>query len=102
LGFDVDFINSVQFSNHTEYKHVKGQRLNADELGDLFDGLRLNDLTNNYTHLLTGYVGNESFLIKLSQIITELKDKNSNLTYCKFNFFDLNLISVFLNQNLFN
>ena len=33
LGFEVDNINSVQFSNHTGYKHVKGQVLNAKELG---------------------------------------------------------------------
>ena len=54
LGFDVDFINSVQFSNHTGYKGgFKGQRLNSDELNDLFNGLRQNNLLS-YTHLLTG------------------------------------------------
>lgn len=53
LGFDVDFINSVQFSNHTQYKNFKGQRLNSDELAELFDGLRLNSLLD-YSHLLTG------------------------------------------------
>jgi pyridoxine kinase len=53
LGFDVDFINSVQFSNHTGYKNLKGQRLSSDELNELFEGLKLNNLAN-YTHLLTG------------------------------------------------
>lgn len=55
LGFEVDYVNSVQFSNHTQYSHFKGQRLNSNELGDLIDGLRLNSLLN-YTHLLTGRV----------------------------------------------
>lgn len=55
MGFEVDFINSVQFSNHTQYKCFKGQRLNSDELTELFDGLRQNDLLN-YTHLLTGLI----------------------------------------------
>lgn len=53
LGFEVDFINSVQFSNHTQYKTFKGQRLNSDELEELFNGLRENNLID-YTHLLTG------------------------------------------------
>jgi pyridoxine kinase len=33
LGFDVDTINSVQFSNHTGYGYWKGQVLNEKELG---------------------------------------------------------------------
>ncbi|CAF0898403.1 unnamed protein product [Brachionus calyciflorus] len=80
LGFEVDFINSVQFSNHTQYKCFKGQRLNSDELNELFEGLRQNDLLD-YTHLLTGYVGNPNFLNKLGDLIEELKKKNPNLIY---------------------
>jgi len=33
LGFDVDFINSVQFSNHTGYGRWKGQVLDEKDLG---------------------------------------------------------------------
>lgn len=32
LGFEVDAINSVHFSNHTGYDHVKGQVLSDQEL----------------------------------------------------------------------
>merc|ERR1719431_592825 len=39
LGFEVDYINSVQFSNRTGYSHFKGQILDAEQLGQLFDGL---------------------------------------------------------------
>lgn len=35
LGFEVDSINSVHFSNHTGYKHVKGQILSDKELSKL-------------------------------------------------------------------
>nr|CAD7426611.1 unnamed protein product [Timema monikensis] len=35
LGFEVDAINSVQFSNHTGYKVWKGQILNEHELGEV-------------------------------------------------------------------
>ena len=34
-GFDVDAVNSVQFSNHTGYKCFKGQVLNDSELGKI-------------------------------------------------------------------
>ncbi|CAG7720813.1 unnamed protein product, partial [Allacma fusca] len=48
----VDFINSVQFSNHTGYGQWKGQVLNDVDLDDLFEGLKMNNLTT-YDSLLT-------------------------------------------------
>lgn len=55
LGFEVDAINSVQFCNHTGYaKGIKGQVLSDVDLGDLVEGLHLNNLDDGYTHLLTG------------------------------------------------
>ncbi|KAM4044048.1 pyridoxal kinase isoform 3-T3 [Anomaloglossus baeobatrachus] len=52
LGFEVDTINSVQFSNHTGYTHWKGQVLNAEELQEVYEGLRLNGVTQ-YDYVLT-------------------------------------------------
>uniref|UniRef100_A0A9J7YI11 Pyridoxal kinase n=2 Tax=Cyprinus carpio TaxID=7962 RepID=A0A9J7YI11_CYPCA len=53
LGFEVDTINSVQFSNHTGYEHWKGQVLTADELHVLYEGIKLNNV-NQYDYVLTG------------------------------------------------
>ncbi|XP_015124260.1 pyridoxal kinase isoform X1 [Diachasma alloeum] len=110
LGFEVDVINSVQFSNHTGYKVVKGEILNDNHLGEhlyniffsfnsfqlikvsflfecicvytgqLMEGLAGNDL-DHYSHLLTGYVASSSFLKKISQLVPILKEKNPNLIY---------------------
>ncbi|XP_011873022.1 PREDICTED: pyridoxal kinase [Vollenhovia emeryi] len=80
LGFEVDTINSVQLSNHTGYKAFKGQVLNDKDLDDLVDGLVQNGL-DNYTHLLTGYIGSASFLKRVAALVTTLKAKNPNLTY---------------------
>ncbi|XP_070517717.1 pyridoxal kinase isoform X3 [Cardiocondyla obscurior] len=80
LGFEVDVINSVQLSNHTGYKVFKGQVLNDKDLEDLVDGLTQNGL-DNYTHLLTGYIGSASFLKRVALVITALKAKNPNLIY---------------------
>ncbi|KAK1861166.1 hypothetical protein I4F81_003750 [Pyropia yezoensis] len=63
LGFEVDAINSVQFSNHTGYPAgFRGQVLSGPALADLTDGLDANGLLAGVTHLLTGYTGSASFL----------------------------------------
>ncbi|EZA59105.1 Pyridoxal kinase [Ooceraea biroi] len=80
LGFEVDAINSVQLSNHTGYKVFKGQILNDKDLDDLIDGLAQNGL-DDYTHLLTGYIGSASFLKRVAVLVKTLKSKNLNLTY---------------------
>ncbi|KFM77234.1 putative pyridoxal kinase, partial [Stegodyphus mimosarum] len=49
---------------------MKGQLLNANELQELYDGLKLNDI-HHYTHILTGYVGTVTFLTKLVEIVKE-------------------------------
>lgn len=49
-------------------------------LEDLVDGLAQNGL-DNYTHLLTGYIGSASFLKRVALLVTALKAKNPNLIY---------------------
>lgn len=80
LGFDVDAINSVHLSNHTGYEHIRGQVLNDEDLGTVIDGLFSNGL-NDYSHLLTGYVGSPSFLNKIASVVKELKKFNPNMVY---------------------
>ncbi|XP_046886577.1 pyridoxal (pyridoxine, vitamin B6) kinase b [Hypomesus transpacificus] len=80
LGFEVDSINSVQFSNHTGYSHWKGQVLTADELHVLYEGIKLNNV-HHYDYVLTGYNRDTSFLEMVVDIIQELKRANPNLVY---------------------
>ncbi|XP_060530093.1 pyridoxal kinase [Cylas formicarius] len=80
LGFEVDIINSVQFSNHTGYKSVKGQVLTEKELSDLILGLSENDI-DHYTHLLTGYIGSPSFLREIINLYKQVKSKNPDVIY---------------------
>ncbi|XP_060267260.1 pyridoxal kinase isoform X1 [Ovis aries] len=80
LGFEVDAVNSVQFSNHTGYSHWKGQVLNSDELQELYDGLKLNHV-NQYDYVLTGYTRDKSFLAMVVDIVQELKQQNPRLVY---------------------
>ncbi|XP_023012060.1 pyridoxal kinase [Leptinotarsa decemlineata] len=80
LGLEVDFINSVQLSTHTGYKCVKGQILSEKDLADLVEGLVANNI-DFYSHLLTGYIGSESFLKQVITVIKHLKEKNPDLVY---------------------
>ncbi|KAJ3610860.1 hypothetical protein NHX12_022950, partial [Muraenolepis orangiensis] len=82
LGFEVDSINSVQFSNHTGYSHWKGQVLTADELHVLYEGIKLNNV-HHYDYVLTGYTRDTSFLEMVVDIIQELKRANPNLVYVR-------------------
>ncbi|GAX75383.1 hypothetical protein CEUSTIGMA_g2827.t1 [Chlamydomonas eustigma] len=80
LGFEVDPVYSVQFSNHTGYPTFKGSVFDGKHLQDLLDGLEVNELTN-YSHLLTGYIGSVSLLNKIAEVCRKLKEWNSELTY---------------------
>lgn len=81
LGFDVDAINSVHFSNHTGYKYVKGQVLSDKELHEVFEGLEQNQLLDSYSHLLTGYIGKDSFLSEVAAIVKAMRQVNPKLVY---------------------
>ncbi|XP_021654212.2 pyridoxal kinase isoform X3 [Hevea brasiliensis] len=77
LGFDVDPINSVQFSNHTGYPSFKGQVLNGQQLWDLIEGLEANDLLY-YTHLLTvcdPVMGDEGKLYVPPELVAVYREK---------------------------
>lgn len=63
LGFDVDVVNSVHFSNHTGYDNgFEGDILKGEQLRSIMNGLHRNDLLFEIGHILTGYIGSESFL----------------------------------------
>jgi len=82
LGFEVDPINSVQFSNHTGYSAGwRGQVLEGEQLWALVDGLKANSLLTGYSHVLTGYIGSASFLNTVLRAIHTLRRENPSLTY---------------------
>lgn len=51
------------------------------DLADLFEGLTANNLHLTYSHLLTGYVGNDKFLREISRIIKQLREANPKMIY---------------------
>ncbi|KAL5969964.1 Pyridoxal kinase [Taenia solium] len=79
-NYEVDNINSVQLSCHTQYIHCSGQVLTRKHLDSIYDSLRQNG-SANYDALLTGYVGDPDFLIQLAGIAVETKSDNPS---CRF------------------
>lgn len=73
LGFDVDALNSVQYSNHTQYPGIKGTVFDDKHFLDILEGLRSNDLLN-YQYILSGYMGSKSSLDALRKIVQEVKE----------------------------
>lgn len=73
LGFDVDPVNTVHFSNHTGYPVVKGKVMDGESLEGLVDGMAENGLLD-HTHLLTGYIGSESVLDAVVSVLSRLRE----------------------------
>ncbi|PAA61839.1 hypothetical protein BOX15_Mlig026307g1 [Macrostomum lignano] len=80
LGFDVDFINTVQFSNHTAYPVFKGDRLSTDQLKELYSALAENSI-DNYSYVLTGFCFSADLLKEILEIVRHQKKKNPKLLY---------------------
>lgn len=83
LGLEVDFINTVQFSNHTGYASFTGKVLTDQEMLELFQGLKDNGLHARYTHILTGYAGSVNVLQATCSVIKQVKQANPNAIYRK-------------------
>ncbi|KAF9283650.1 putative pyridoxal kinase [Mortierella alpina] len=76
LGFDVDVMNTVSFSNHTGYPSWTGEKATGEQLAKLFDGLEANGLVE-YTHVLTGYIGSAQNLTAVTEIVSQLKAQSN-------------------------
>lgn len=82
LGFDVDVVNSVHFSNHTGFeKGFEGDVLQGDQLRKIMEGLERNGLLSNIGHLLTGYIGSESFLEAVLDVLKTTRHAGGKLRY---------------------
>jgi pyridoxine kinase len=81
-GIEVDCLNSVQLSNHTGYGEFRGQVLSGDDLTALLEGLKMHGFLDEYSHLLTGYIGSESFLRRVVALVDEMRASRSVSWVC--------------------
>jgi len=81
LGWDVDVVNTVHFSNHTGYGRWGGIRFDAAHIKDLLAALRRNGLAR-YERMLTGYVPSAEILREIINFIVQIKaDTSPELIY---------------------
>eukprot|EP00934_Nitzschia_sp_Nitz4_P007000 Nitzschia sp. Nitz4//scaffold2_size372955//26510//27507//NITZ4_000358-RA/size372955-processed-gene-0.387-mRNA-1//1//CDS//3329546581//6990//frame0 len=82
LGYDVDFVNSVHFSNHTGYENgLKGEVMNGDQLLQILHGLQDNHLLGDVGNVLTGYMGSLSFCEAVMNVVQTIRKVNPNLRF---------------------
>lgn len=82
LGYDVDFINSVHFSNHTGYENgLKGDVMNGEQLKQIIQGLEDNDLLGEVGHVLTGYMGSASFCEAVLTVLQTIRKYNPTVQF---------------------
>ncbi|KAL1633158.1 proliferating cell nuclear antigen [Neofusicoccum ribis] len=72
LGCEVSAINTVHYSNHTAYKQVKGRKTPADEILELYEGLKQSYL-NNFDVLLSGYMPSAEAVQAVGKIGRDLR-----------------------------
>lgn len=79
LGWDIDNINTVNFSNHTGYGHFEGSAIKPEELAALLKGL--NDIKCSYDVVISGYIPSADLIDILAEEIAKLKLKNPDTMY---------------------
>jgi len=80
LGWNVDVVNTVQFSNHSGYGVFGGTKTSAEELKVLFEHMERNGLLYP-DRILTGYIPNASSLKEIMGLVSKLKERNRKLIY---------------------
>ncbi|KAG9509864.1 Pyridoxal kinase, partial [Fragariocoptes setiger] len=81
LGFEVDPINTVQFSNHTQYGIWDGHKSCQDDIKKIYNAMKRNNLHRDYSYVLTGYVGDGGFLEAIGATVRDIKANNKNCVY---------------------
>ncbi|KAF2096601.1 pyridoxine kinase [Rhizodiscina lignyota] len=76
LGCEVTAINTVQYSNHSGYRQVKGRKTTAEEILQLYEGLKQSYLTD-FDVLLSGYTPSAEAVEAVGKIGRELRFKST-------------------------
>ncbi|ORF28121.1 pyridoxal kinase PdxY [Snodgrassella alvi] len=81
LGVNVWPLNTVQFSNHTQYKQWKGMVMPAAHLLDIADGIAAIDELKNCDAVLSGYMGSAEQGNVITDIVRKVKQANPQAIY---------------------
>lgn len=68
--------NSMKIGNHTGYKQFKGRKVPAEEIKELYDGLKQSNLAN-FDMMISGYTASKDAVDTVAAIGRDLKLKNT-------------------------
>ncbi|MDE1184560.1 pyridoxal kinase PdxY [Paraburkholderia sp.] len=81
LGVNVWPLNTVQFSNHTQYGHWTGSAIDAAQMVDLVDGIGAIGMLPRCDAVLSGYLGTPEQAQAVVDIVTAVKAANPRAWY---------------------
>lgn len=81
LGVNVWPLNTVQFSNHTQYRQWTGTVMPASHLVEIADGISAIDELKNCHAVLSGYMGSPEQGNAIIEIVKKVKQANLNALY---------------------
>lgn len=81
LGVNVWPLNTVQFSNHTQYRQWTGTVMPASHLVEIADGISAIDELKNCDAVLSGYMGSPEQGNAIIDIVKKVKAINPNAIY---------------------
>lgn len=70
-GWEVDTVNTVNFSNHTGYGSYKGSKITSSELLSLLNGL--DSIQVEYNAVLSGYIPNAELIKNVADYVKKAK-----------------------------
>ncbi|KAH3668236.1 hypothetical protein OGAPHI_001990 [Ogataea philodendri] len=71
LGWNVDVLNTVNFSNHTGYGKFYGEVVTGEKLAEMYAGLK--QIGVKYNAVLTGYIHGADSLAAVGEMCTDVK-----------------------------
>ncbi|MBT0726491.1 pyridoxal kinase PdxY [Rosenbergiella australiborealis] len=81
MGANVWPLNTVQFSNHTQYGHWAGTVMPAEHLTDIVQGIAAIDRLKTCDAVLSGYLGSAEQGEKIVEIVKQVKAANPAAWY---------------------
>jgi len=71
---EVAALNTVQFSNHSAYRQMKGFKTTGEQITELYEGLKMNG-NDDFETLLTGYIPGAEGVEAVGRIAKDLKKR---------------------------
>lgn len=81
LGIDVWALNTVQFSNHTQYGKWKGMVVPKEQIGEITQGIEDIDALHECDAVLSGYIGAAEQGAEILACVEKVKSVNPKAIY---------------------